>query len=77
VSNAVTSRIRATLTVRASLLSTGEAERTHARALEALEKMSIKFGSQKALGLLADAGCEIDRQERSARIPARLVEKAL
>ena len=45
--------------------------------LDLLQEVGIKFGSEEALDILSDAGCEVDREELSAKIPPQLVEKAL
>ena len=65
------------MTMKVSLLSQEEKERIHARALDVLEKVGIQFNSHQALEILAQAGCQVDREELSARIPPALVEKAL
>jgi trimethylamine--corrinoid protein Co-methyltransferase len=59
------------------MLSQEEKEQIHGKCLDLLESTGIKFGSETALKLLADAGCDVDMQELSAKIPAELVEKAL
>jgi trimethylamine--corrinoid protein Co-methyltransferase len=63
------------MTLRVSLLSQSDIEGLHDRTLDVLEKIGIKFNSLKALEILADAGCEIDRDELSAKIPPQLVGK--
>ncbi len=60
-----------------SLLSQQQKERIHGRALDVLEKVGIKFNSNQALDILEAAGCTVNRDELSARIPSRLVEQAL
>jgi trimethylamine---corrinoid protein Co-methyltransferase len=59
------------------LLSVQEKERIHGRALDVLEKVGIKFNSRQALDILEEAGCPVNRDELSAKIPPRLVEQAL
>ena len=63
--------------IRMTLLDKEEKERIHGRALDVLQQVGIKFGSAQALELLADAGCEVDVDELSAKIPPHVVEKAL
>lgn len=60
-----------------SLLSRSEKERIHGGSLEILQQVGIQFRSKRALGILAEAGCEVDWQEGSARIPPAVVEEAL
>ena len=60
-----------------SLLNQDEKERIHARALELLKDVGIKFGSEDALEILSDAGCEVDKVELTAKIPTNVVEKSL
>jgi trimethylamine--corrinoid protein Co-methyltransferase len=60
-----------------TLLNNDEKERIHGRALNLLKEVGIKFGSEDALEILADAGCEVDAAKLSAKIPSDLVEKAL
>lgn len=63
--------------LRLTMLNQDEKERIHGKCLDVLQDVGIKFGSQDALKLLADAGCEVDMEELSAKIPSHLVEKAL
>ena len=60
-----------------TMLSQEDKERIHGKALELLKTTGIKFGSETALKLLADAGCDVDMEGLSAMIPSDLVEKAL
>ena len=60
-----------------TLLSQEEKEKIHEKSLDLLQKVGIQFNSKKAIGILADAGCEVDLENLSARIPSHLVEKAL
>jgi trimethylamine--corrinoid protein Co-methyltransferase len=62
---------------RISYLSQKEIERIHGKSLDLLQRVGIHYGSEKAIKLLEDAGCEVDRGELSAKIPASLVEKAV
>jgi len=60
-----------------SLLGQEDKELLHRRSLEILEEGGIQFNSDKALDILEQAGCRVDREDKSAKIPAELVEKAL
>jgi trimethylamine--corrinoid protein Co-methyltransferase len=60
-----------------TLLSQEEKERIQGRAQDILQEVGIKFDTVQALDILADAGCDVDASELSAKIPAHLVEKAL
>ena len=42
-----------------------------------LERVGMRFGAGKALGLLAAAGADVDRETGVARLPRPLVEEAL
>jgi trimethylamine--corrinoid protein Co-methyltransferase len=59
------------------LLSLSEMESIHNNALAILGEIGIKFNSLRALSILSDAGCVVDLDDRWARIPANLVEKAI
>ncbi|MBL7163507.1 MAG: trimethylamine methyltransferase family protein [Anaerolineales bacterium] len=63
--------------MRLNLFSEEERQRIHGRILDVLQDVGVKFGSIQALEILGDAGCEVDKEELSAKIPPRLVEKAL
>ncbi len=60
-----------------SVLTQAEREDLYGRALDLLERVGIRFGSAKAIAVLADAGCTVDRDALSAKIPRGVVEKAL
>jgi trimethylamine--corrinoid protein Co-methyltransferase len=60
-----------------TLLSQEEKEQIHEKSLDLLQKVGIQFNSKKALSILADAGCEVDLENLSAKFPPHLVEKAL
>ncbi len=62
---------------RISLLSDDQKTQIHERSLGILGKVGIQFRSERALKIMADAGCEIDWEQGSAKIPRRVVEKAL
>jgi len=59
------------------LLGTDDVERINEQALEILQKVGIKFGSKRAVSILEDAGCDVDRNDLSAKIPVKLVEQSL
>lgn len=63
--------------VRVSLLSEQEKERIHGRALDVLAKVGIKFNSHRALDILQAAGCAVNGDELSAKIPPYIVAEAL
>lgn len=59
------------------LLSHDEIERIHGKSLDILQNIGIHFGSKEAIKILEGAGCEVDWNELSAKIPPALVEKAV
>jgi len=59
------------------ILSRDDLYNIHASTLEILEKMGAKVYSDQALSILEEAGADVDRKERVARIPQHLVEEAL
>jgi trimethylamine--corrinoid protein Co-methyltransferase len=59
------------------LLSPEEKERIHSLSLDILQQVGIQFNSQRALRILEDAGCQVDWDNGSARIPSHLVKRAL
>ncbi len=60
-----------------TLLSQEEKERIHGQSLEILQKVGVKFSSEKAIKILEEAGCEVDKDNLSAKFPPHLIEKAL
>jgi len=62
---------------RVRMLRQEEKEIIHGKSLEILQKAGIQFNSEKALDILGDAGCKLDRNEMSAKIPPELVERCL
>jgi len=60
-----------------TLLSQEEKERIHGQSLEILQKVGVKFNSEKAISILEEAGCEIDKNNLSAKFSLDLIEKAL
>ncbi len=49
----------------------------HEAALKVLAKTGVFFDSEEALTILRDAGCSVDFDQKIARFPKELVEKAL
>jgi trimethylamine--corrinoid protein Co-methyltransferase len=62
---------------RISFLDQDEIEKIHQKSLEILSNVGIKFRSQLALKILEGEGCLVDWDERSAKIPADVVDRAL
>jgi trimethylamine--corrinoid protein Co-methyltransferase len=60
-----------------TLLSQEEKEEIHEKSLDLLQKVGIQFNSKRAISILADAGCEVNLENLSAKFPPHLVEKAL
>ncbi len=60
-----------------TFMSQQDKELIHDRSLEILQKAGIQFNSEKALAIFEEAGCKIDRNDMSAKIPPDLVERAL
>ena len=59
------------------VLAENEVERIHDGALQVLAQTGIIIHDNEVLALLDEAGCPISREDRLARIPARVVEDAL
>jgi trimethylamine--corrinoid protein Co-methyltransferase len=59
------------------LLEADDIDRIHEKVLGILWDVGVQFNSLQALDMLSDAGCEVDANELSARIPAAVAEKAL
>jgi trimethylamine--corrinoid protein Co-methyltransferase len=59
------------------ILSEEQVESIHRGSLDILEKTGIRFESERALDLLEQHGCLVDREQRRARIPPGLVEESL
>ncbi len=60
-----------------NVLRDEELEMVQGAMLEILERTGIVFQHEKALDVLADAGCKVDREEMRVRIPPYLVEESL
>jgi trimethylamine--corrinoid protein Co-methyltransferase len=65
------------LTPHASMLSKEDKETIHVKSLVLLEKVGVKFNSEKAIAILADAGCDVDKDELIARFPPEIIESAI
>lgn len=59
------------------ILADAELERIHEASLEILERVGVKFAHQRALDLMADAGCRVNRDTQVAKIGADVVREAL
>ncbi|KKM12136.1 hypothetical protein SY88_05280 [Clostridiales bacterium PH28_bin88] len=55
------------------ILSSRDIIKIHEAALEVMEEVGVHFPSDKALNVLEEAGCTVDRSTRVAKLPARLV----
>jgi trimethylamine--corrinoid protein Co-methyltransferase len=64
-------------TPRIQLLTQSQKVLIHERSLHILQQVGLRFNSQQALKILADAGCEVDREKGSAKIGRHAVEQAL
>ncbi|MBW1685051.1 MAG: trimethylamine methyltransferase family protein [Deltaproteobacteria bacterium] len=64
------------MTPKISMLSAEAKSEIHGRSLEILEKVGIRFHSRKACQILQEAGCEVDWDKLSARIPRSLAASA-
>ena len=62
---------------RLSILSQEDKERIHGQSLELLKRVGIKYHSKRAVKIMEEAGCEVDWDALSAKIPASVIEKAL
>lgn len=59
------------------LLSAEQVDRIHDGTLEILQETGIVFQNDKALQILRNAGCSIDRDKKLAKIPVSLVEESI
>lgn len=62
---------------RLQLLSRDEIESIHLASMKILEEVGVKIYNGAALSLLADAGVEVDFDNKLARIPQHLVKETL
>jgi len=58
-------------------LSTEELDQLQVATLSILEKVGVKFPSEKALAIFADHGAQVDHDRQIVKIPPDLVRKAL
>jgi trimethylamine--corrinoid protein Co-methyltransferase len=63
--------------LRISILDDDELKAINQTARDILEKVGIMIPSEKALGILADAGADVNLDKKLVRIPAQLVEDSL
>jgi trimethylamine--corrinoid protein Co-methyltransferase len=59
------------------ILDDKDIEAINQAARDILEEVGIKMPSEKALGILADAGAHVDFDDRIVKIPAQLVDDSL
>ena len=64
-------------TSKLQLLSRNEIESIHLASLKLLEEVGVKIYNDRALKMLADAGCEVDLNSKLAHIPQCLVNESL
>lgn len=60
-----------------NLMSDSDKEQMHDAILEILETIGIKFECDEALEILADHGAIVNREEKTARFPAYMVNEAI
>jgi trimethylamine--corrinoid protein Co-methyltransferase len=65
------------LTPHATMLSKQDKQTIHEKSLVLLQKVGVKFNSKKAIDILADAGCDVDKDELIARFPPEVIEQAI
>jgi trimethylamine--corrinoid protein Co-methyltransferase len=63
--------------VRLNVLSERDLDDIHEATLQVLEQTGVWVEDAEALDVLADAGCAVDREVRSVRIPPGVVEDAI
>jgi trimethylamine--corrinoid protein Co-methyltransferase len=63
--------------LKTSILDDDELKAINQTARDILEKVGIMIPSDKALGILADAGADVDLDRKLVRIPAQLVDDSL
>ena len=59
------------------ILTEEEVKRIHYGTLEVMAKTGVVFHHKKALEILGDAGCDVDREKELVRFPNYLVEESL
>jgi trimethylamine--corrinoid protein Co-methyltransferase len=60
-----------------TILKPDQIEQVHANALKILEDVGVYFDSDEAVGILADAGCTVDRDAKIVKFPSSLVLKCI
>ena len=60
-----------------NVLTEEEVKRIHYGALEVMERTGVVFRHDKALEMLGDAGCTVNRDKKLVRFPNYLVEESL
>ena len=59
------------------LFTNGQLQGIHEASLKVLEEVGIKTDSPSILQLLANRGAEVDKKQKSIKIPAQIIEEAL
>lgn len=59
------------------ILTRRDLDRVHIASLDMLDQMGVKIYSERALGILEEAGADVDHDAGVARIPSHLVQEAL
>ncbi len=62
---------------RVRFLADEQLDRLQDATLEVLERVGVRFPSEKALAILADHGAQVDRESQVVRLPRDLVRRAL
>ncbi len=63
--------------LRWDVLSSAEIERIHEATLDVLETVGVRFPSERALGVLEQNGCEVDRATQIVKFPHSVVMEAV
>lgn len=59
------------------VLTDAQIEEMHEKAMHLLESLGIVFAYDKAIDILEDAGCSVDRETNKVKFPRALVEKCI
>lgn len=62
---------------RFEVLSESEIRKINEAAISVLETVGMKIMNNSVLGILSDAGCEVDMEQKLCRFPREIVEKCL
>ncbi len=76
-SGASISAIQVRPEMRVKILNDQDLEKIHQATLKVLEKVGVRFPSEKALKVFAEAGAKVDFKNRNVRIPSDLLMDAL